>query len=228
MSVAAAEAGWALAGGVLTEPRLRAAGVRHGFTTAAAGDLAAPEARAAAGLGDVLVLKQVHGSAVHAARPGLKGLEGDGWVSAGPAVGVFTADCSPLLLWSGDGRVVGAFHAGWRGLAAGMPEAALRAMEAAGAREVSAALGPLIGPCCYEVGPEFEAAFPASSLRRSGGRLAFDQRAEALRRLAAAGLPAARVAVSPECTACGPTPFFSWRRDRVRRSLFSFIAPRAA
>lgn len=101
-------------------------------------------------------------------------------------------------------------------------------MEAAGARGLSGALGPLIGPCCYEVGGEFEAVFPASSLARRDGRLFFDQRAEALRRLAAAGLPAARVAVSPECTACGPTPYFSWRRDRVRRSLFSYIAPRAA
>lgn len=212
----------------VAEAPLPLSGLRHGFTTAADGDMASREARAAAGLGDVLTLKQVHGAAVHRAAPGLAGLEGDGWVSTGPAVGVFTADCSPLLLWSGDGRVVGAFHAGWRGLAAGMPEAAVRAMAAAGARDLSAALGPLIGPCCYEVGPEFAAAFPASSLRRSGARLTFDQRAEALRRLAAAGLSPARVAVSPECTACGPTPYFSWRRDRVRRSLFSYIAPRAA
>lgn len=202
-------------------------GLRHGFTTAADGDMASREARAAAGLGDVLTLKQVHGALVHRAAPGLVGLEGDGWVSTGPAVGVFTADCSALLLWSEDGAVVGAFHAGWRGLALGMPESAVRAMEAAGARGISGALGPLIGPCCYEVGREFEAAFPASSLAFRDGRVYFDQRAEALRRLASAGLPATRVSVLSECTSCGPTPYFSWRRDGVRRSLFSFIAPRA-
>ncbi|TBR20550.1 laccase domain-containing protein [bacterium] len=212
----------------VAEAPVTLSGLRHGFTAAADGDMSPAAARAAAGLGDVLTLKQVHGAVVHRAAPGLSVLEGDGWVSTGPAVGVFTADCSPLLLWSGDGRVVGAFHAGWRGLAAGMPEAAVRAMTDAGARDLSGALGPLIGPCCYEVGAEFAETFPAASLARRDGKLYFDQRAEALRRLAAAGLPAGRVAVSPECTSCGPTAYFSWRRDRVRRSLFSYIAPRAA
>lgn len=222
-----AEAAWTLEAGVLTEAHLRAAGVRHCFTTSSVGDMASPEARAAAGLGEVLTLKQVHGATVHAAPSPEERPAGDGWVSTGPAVGVFTADCAPLLLWSADGRVVGAFHAGWRGLAAGMPEAAVKAMAAAGAKDVRAALGPLIGPCCYQVGPEFTEIFPMTSLVRKHGRLSFDQRAEALRRLAAAGLRAERVSVSPECTACGPTPFFSWRRDGVRRSLFSYIAPRA-
>lgn len=204
-----------------------ATGLRRGFTAAADGDMASREARSAAGLGDVLTLKQVHGAAVLRAGPAAAGREADGWVSDGPAVGVFSADCAALLLWTDDGRLVGAFHAGWRGLAAGMPEAAVKAMREAGARDLRGALGPLIGPCCYDVGPEFEGLFPASSLSRRDGKLYFDQRAEALRRLAAAGLSADRLEISRECTSCGPTAFFSWRRDRVRRSLFAFIAPRA-
>ena len=203
-----------------------ATALRRGFTTAADGDMASLAAREAAGLGDVLTLKQVHGATVLRAEPAAVGREADGWVSDGPAVGVFSADCTTLLLWSQDGRRVGAFHAGWRGLAAGMPEAAVRALREAGAEGISGALGPLIGPCCYDVGPEFESTFPSASLSRRDGKLYFDQRAEALRRLESAGLPLERVEVSRECTACGPTRFFSWRRDRVRRSLFSYIAPR--
>lgn len=207
---------------------MREPGLRRGFTTAADGDMGPRAARAAAGLGDVLTLRQVHGATVHRAEAGAAGRDGDGWVSDGPAVGVFSADCTTLLLWSGDGRLAGAFHAGWRGLAAGMPEAAVRAMREAGAGDLYGELGPRIGPCCYEVGPEFAALFPASSLERRGGRLYLDQGAEALRRLAEAGLAPERVRVAEDCTACAPTPYFSWRRDRVRRSLLSYIQPRPA
>jgi len=74
-----------------------------------------------------LLLKQKHGMIIHRAAPGQKRLEGDGWVSdvSGLPVAVYSADCIPLLVWDRDLKAVGAFHAGWRGLAAGMVEAAV-------------------------------------------------------------------------------------------------------
>ncbi|MBI5595218.1 MAG: polyphenol oxidase family protein [Elusimicrobia bacterium] len=211
---------WVLEDGLFVEPRLKAAGLRHGMTAASAGDMGRPELRAA--FGAPVTLKQVHGRTILRAAPDADGREGDGLVSRGPgpAVGVYSADCLPVLMWSDDGAVVGAFHAGWRGLAAGMLEAAAASFEG----PVSAAVGPHIGACCYEVGPELEPRFAPSSFSRDGARLMLDLGAEARVRLRAAGLEDSRIGVSGLCTACRPE-LFSWRRDGVRRNMMAFIAP---
>ncbi|ANQ40719.1 hypothetical protein BAR24_04120 [Gluconobacter oxydans] len=98
------------------------------------------------------------------------GQNGDALVTDRPDVGVsvITADCGPVLLASGDGRVVGAAHAGWRGAAGGILESVVAQMEALGASGIRAAVGPCIGPESYEVGPDMRDAV-----------LAQDQRAEA-------------------------------------------------
>lgn len=225
-----AAAGRTAPAGLLTEPRLAAAGLPHGFTTARDGDMADPERRARAGLGAVRVLRQVHGVRVRDAASCDGVVEGDGWVSRSGPVGVFTADCLPLLVWSDAGDLVGAFHAGWRGLADGIVEAAVAAMAAAGApaSRLNVHLGPRIGPCCYEVGPEVAGRFDASSVRSSGPKPVLDLSAEAALRLSRAGVPSGRVTASPLCTACRPGELFSWRRDGVRRNMLSFIAPRGA
>ena len=82
----------------------------------------------------------------------------------GLAIGVLTADCTPVLFADPEARVVGAAHAGWRGALAGVLEATVAAMETLGAerKRILAALGPSIGPKSYEVGPEFEAEFLAA------------------------------------------------------------------
>lgn len=211
---------WALSDGLFTEPRLAAAGLRHGMTAASLGDMSRAALRE--GFGDPVTLKQVHGATIHAALPGAAGREGDGLVSrtGGPAVGVFAADCLPVLMWSDDGRSVGAFHAGWRGLAAGMLEAAAASFDG----PCSAAVGPHIGACCYEVGPELERHFAPASFRRDGARRTLDLGAEALLRLRSAGLDESRIGVSGLCTSCRPE-LFSWRRDGVKRSMLAFIAP---
>ncbi len=208
-------ADWTLDGELLVEPRLAEAGLRHGMTT-----LAADMSRYSA----VLACRQEHGIMVREARPGQPVGAGDGLVSrsSGLAVGVFSADCVPLLLWSSDGRAVGAFHAGWRGLAAGMGRAAAAAM--AGAKDVHAAVGPHIGPCCYEVGPELRGRFPDDRFVVRSERLYLDLGAEARAQLEAGGLAPERIAVSALCTSCRPD-LASWRRDRVKRNMLTFIAP---
>jgi copper oxidase (laccase) domain-containing protein len=132
-----------------------------------------------------------------------------------------------VLLASPSARVVAAVHAGWRGLAAGVIEAAVEALARCGVEPggVSAAIGPHIGPCCYEVDEPVLAALRA----RFAGRLASNARpgrdghawldigALARAALAAAGVPAERVDVSAAaCTRCDAARFHSFRRDGAR------------
>lgn len=98
--------------------------------------------------------RQVHGTTVLTpAAPGSAG-EADGLLTAAPGIAmlVATADCVPVII-EGE-RSSGVIHAGWRGLAEGVVTAGVQAMLDEGDRPVRAAIGPSIGPCCYEVGPE--------------------------------------------------------------------------
>jgi len=140
----------------------------------------------------------------------------DGLVTAEPRLplAVLTADCLPVALADPEHQAVAAVHAGWRGLAAGVLEAALGVMtEACGTRpgSVHAWIGPAIGPCCYEVGPEVAAHFPDAA-REDGSRARLDLPAAAAARLERAGLPAAQIHRAGLCTACREDLFFSHRR----------------
>jgi YfiH family protein len=106
-------------------------------------------------------LSQVHGNAVLDAASAIQGAQGDASIasSSGIACAILTADCLPVLLCDGDGRMVGAAHAGWRGLADGILENTVFRMRDAGANDIIAWLGPAIGPMRFEVGPEVLAAF---------------------------------------------------------------------
>ncbi len=137
--------------------------------------------------------------------------------AAGRVCVVQVADCLPVLLASRDGAAVGAAHAGWRGLAAGVLESAVRALGAAPA-EVLAWLGPAIGPGHFEVGEEVRAAFigtdPAASAAfapNARGRWQCDLYALARRRLAALGV--GRVWGGQWCTYADSARFFSYRRE---------------
>ena len=164
-------------------------------------------------------LRQVHGTGValagRAAQP-----EADAcWSSTpGQACAVLTADCLPVLLTDTDGTVVAAVHAGWRGLCAGVIEAAIAALPCAPGA-LMAWLGPAIGPTAFEVGAEVRAAFLAGAASaaacfrpapRAGHYLA-DLDALARQRLAAAGVPA--VYGGGRCTFSAADRFFSYRRD---------------
>ncbi len=116
----------------------------------------------------VIQVHQVHGAAVHhlsresAADPSILKNEpkADAIVTNAPVLaGVRTADCAPILLASSDGSMVGAVHAGWRGVIAGVLPRTIEAMRQQGARDIVAAIGPCIGPQAFEVGAEVAEQF---------------------------------------------------------------------
>lgn len=162
------------------------------------------------------MVRQVHGATVHRAEtvPDVPNLaEGDGLVAADSdrAAVVLVADCLPVAV-AGAGAVA-MIHAGWRGLSQGVVAAGLAVLRerAVDAGVLEAAIGPGIGPCCYEVGPEVHEAFaPYGPEVRRGNNLD-------LAAVARAQLRQAGVQVVHEvglCTACHPELFFSHRRDR--------------
>jgi hypothetical protein len=141
------------------------------------------------------------------------------------AICVRTADCVPVLLCSGDGWVVAAVHAGWRGIVAGIISAAVGQMlEVAGAADtLLAAIGPCIGPEAFEVGPEVLRAFAESFAE--GDRTLYlrvlspsvgtvDLRKAAQMQLIGSGLCPGNIDSTDLCTATRRDEFFSHRRDR--------------
>jgi YfiH family protein len=137
----------------------------------------------------------------------------------GLLLALFFADCLPVLLADTERRAVGLAHAGWRGLVAGIVEntvAAMRDSFGTDPATLIAAVGPGIGPCCFEVGEEVAAHFPGATLRSpKKARPSVDLAAAAASRLEAAGVPAGQITLAGECTACGdPARWFSHRRDR--------------
>ncbi|MDQ1830314.1 peptidoglycan editing factor PgeF [Massilia scottii] len=118
--------------------------------------------------GEPAWMSQVHGVAVVDAatvQPGQPVRVGDASIASVPGVvcAIMTADCLPVLFASRDGKVVGAAHAGWRGLAAGVLGDTVAAMRAAGAGEITAWLGPAIGPTQFEVGSDVFDSFMAGA-----------------------------------------------------------------
>jgi YfiH family protein len=134
--------------------------------------------------------------------------EADGHVlrEPGSAALVFTADCLPVAVAGPSG--VAMLHAGWRGLGGGILAAGVEAVEG-----TSAAIGPGIGPCCYEVGDEVLDAFSGLGEGVATGRR-LDLPEVARRQLAAAGVR--RVESAGLCTSCEAELFFSHRRDAGR------------
>ena len=143
-------------------------------------------------------------------------------VGRGAVCAVMTADCLPVLFADRAGKVVGAAHAGWRGLLNGVLENTVRVMRDAGAGEITAWLGPAIGPARFEVGPEVHAAFVASDRRHAA---AFRPVASApgkyladiyqLARLALAETGVTHVSGGGFCTVDDAARFYSYRRDGV-------------
>jgi len=176
-----------------------------------------------------LWLDQVHGTAVVRADQSEQGAQADAAVTRRPrrVCAVMTADCLPLLLCDVAGTVVGIAHAGWRGLAAGVIEATVRAMEHRGT-ELLAYLGPAIGPASFEVGAEVRAAFLAHDARASDafvdageGKFLADIYRLARQRLAEAGVRA--VFGGGLDTFAETQRFFSFRRDRGSGRMASLI-----
>jgi YfiH family protein len=186
----------------------------------------------------VVAVRQVHGTAVKRVEEAGDGwcdgegratVEADGLMTAtgGILLGVQAADCVPVLLADTRLRVVGAFHAGWRGTAAGMVQGGVAQMElefGSNAEDLIGAIGPAIGACCYTVGDEvrerFREAYACAgelfSQRESG--LHLDLAAANRRQLLDAGLEAGAISVVGECTGCarlgdGRRKYFSHRAE---------------
>jgi YfiH family protein len=136
----------------------------------------------------------------------------------GHGVAIRTADCVPLLFATPDGRGVAAVHAGWRGTAAGIAalacDAFCRAADVAPA-DLVVAIGPHIGPCCYEVDAPVRAAFDDDGVFESGrpGHWSLDLGAANHAQLETAGVPRARIHRVGGCTHCHPDEYPSHRRD---------------
>lgn len=175
-------------------------------------------------------LRQVHGCAVAGVESPEPECEADAAVAFGPGAvcAVLTADCLPVLLCDRSGTRVAAVHAGWRGLAEGVIEAALTRLDTPPER-LLAWLGPAIGPDAFEVGGEVRERFLATGGPRAadafrpapGSKWLADLYRLARLRLAAAGVTA--VFGGGLCTFSEPARFFSYRRDGVTGRMASLI-----
>ena len=178
--------------------------------------------------GGIVTLKQMHSALVRrvgrAEIAERASLWGDGLVTNEPGVllGIQTADCLPILIADRQRRVVGAFHAGWRGTLKGIVERGVSAMGrefGSFPEDLIAAIGPGIGRCCFAVGREvrdlFRARYAYSDELFSGGpTLALDLVEANRRQLLTAGLSPGDVFALDACTSCRTDEFFSYRAER--------------
>jgi len=150
--------------------------------------------------------------------------------TGGKVCTIMTADCMPVLLADANGKVVGAAHAGWRGLANGVLQNTVKHLRDAGGDEIVAWLGPGIGPDRFEVGEDVLAAFQHLG---QAAKSAFVPIADkpgkylanlpALARLVLASVGVVQVAGGERCTVSEPAEFYSFRRDRVTGRMATMI-----
>lgn len=167
--------------------------------------------------------KQIHSNRVLLVEPGAPtGLtarlgEGDALVcrSGDIIVGIRTADCVPILLADERTRAVGAIHAGWRGTGSEISSHTVDIMTrqfGTNPEDIWAAIGPSIGRCCFQVGPEVAAQFAADLHHESRVDLPEANRRQLIR----AGVSPDRIVVSGLCTVCLTREFHSYRRDKEK------------
>ncbi|HEY8100825.1 MAG TPA: peptidoglycan editing factor PgeF [Burkholderiaceae bacterium] len=177
-------------------------------------------------------LTQVHGVAVVDAASITGAPEADASISTVPGVvcAIQTADCLPVLFSDVKGQVVGAAHAGWRGLLHGVLNKTLERMQTAGAEEIIAWLGPAIGPQCFEVGAEVMHAFIE---RDQDAQQAFRPVVAQPEKYLADIYQLARLLLNKSgvskiygggfCTVTDRDTFYSYRRDKTTGRMASLI-----
>ena len=174
-------------------------------------------------------LQQVHGTRVVSLDQPASHPEADAAVTAmkNRVCAIKVADCMPVLLADETGGVIGAAHAGWRGLCAGVLENTVGAMGVPG-EKILAWLGPAIGPKVYEVGDEVRAAFvqrdraaEAAFAPARPGHWLLDLYAVARQRLRARGVE--RIFGGGYCTYSDPQRFYSYRRDGTSGRMAAFL-----
>jgi YfiH family protein len=176
----------------------------------------------------IVTMRQLHGDRILDVKDGsLKEAgEADGMVTEerGLFLGVLTADCVPILFSVSGRPLVAAVHAGWRGTLAGIAAKMVRHLQeryGVGAGLVETALGPSIGPCCYEIGADVSVpllekwgSMAQKSLAEASGKAFLDLRKLNRLILASAGVPAEKIREIGPCTSCAPDDFFSYRREK--------------
>ena len=171
--------------------------------------------------GEYTQVKQIHSDIVARADGGQGCLgEGDALITATPDqfIGIRTADCVPLLMADPKRQVIAAVHAGWRGSAAAIAAKTVRRLVheyETNPIDLLVAIGPSIGQCCFEVGPEVAAQFERF-VPGSASLDHIDLLEVNMRQLLAEGVQRHNIDASGQCTACSPGEFHSWRRDRDR------------
>src|SRR5574337_879647 len=190
---------------------------------------------------DIITARQIHGNTilpVSSETGKLAGI-GDGLMTdaANLCVGVMAADCVPLLFVEPARKSAAAVHAGWRGTAAGIAPRAVALMKETYRVDPAAlhvAMGPSIGPCCYEVGPEVAAQIAANwstELKRAwkpdGAKGRLDLRALNEAQLLGTGIPRSHIQKIGPCTACRIEDFFSYRKEGKSGHQLSFIGWRS-
>jgi YfiH family protein len=203
---------------------LRLPWLEHGFGTRHSQDWPPPER--------LISLKQIHSDIVFnadAAEAGRIG-DGDGLILSRPGLlaGIRTADCQPILLVDEVHRVVAAVHAGWRGTAAEIGVKAVRRMGTeygSDPNHILAAIGPSIGNCCYEVGPEVASQFQKFFPERDDldRKTRIDLTEANRRQLLKAGVKT--VITGAPCTCCD-FEFHSYRRDKSDWRMYSVVGIR--
>jgi YfiH family protein len=188
--------------------------------------------------GRLLTLRQVH-------RADVLVFEGDTRILTHPlpydavvtskkrvALGISTADCLPILMLDRTKKVIGAAHAGWRGIWQGVVQRAVRTMIEAfesSPGDILVGIGPGIGPCCYEVGTEVVSLFqnsfeaPQEFIQKREGKTYLDLSRAAQLELIQVGIPPENIEAIPLCTACRDDLFFSYRRDGQTGRQLSFL-----
>lgn len=166
--------------------------------------------------------RHVHGTAVwKVGEPEVAECDGLVCDRVGPVLGAFAADCIPILFADPIARVIGAAHAGWRGTVGGVAANVVAWMVELGSKpaDIRVALGPSIGPCCFEVGPEVVEQFRAAFGDVPGMVVAgpkkehIDLRVASRTVLERAGVAPDHLDDRPPCTRCEADRFFSYRRD---------------
>lgn len=193
----------------------------------------------------LVTLQQIHGCGIRDADrepgplmnpEGKALLDGDGLLTrtSGRMLGIVTADCVPVLVVDARQRAVAAFHAGWRGTVERIVEhgiAALQVNYGSAPEDVFAAIGPSIGPCCFEVGEEVRARFASAfgyvealvaksaSVAAGESRFHLDLQEANRRQLIDAGVMPEHISMLAECSACtcladGRRKYFSHRSEK--------------
>lgn len=231
---------------ILRSSLLSFMGVTHGFTTRQGGVSSGPfeslnlheklgddpecvrknqvflAKRASFPLSSLCQVVQVHGNrAVWLSQPEKNQQEADAMVTNVPlTLSVKYADCVPILLADGQGTVA-AIHAGWRGTVKNVVREAIVLLQERGVsvQDIRVAIGPSIGPCCFEVDADVAAQFTEIStdcvLQHSSSRYRVDLWKANRILLEREGVLSPNIDVNPPCTACHPALFFSHRRDGV-------------